>query len=170
MPRLPIAQPLSQLPFSQACENNKAPILAVLTQAFSLNQHVLEIGSGTAQHAVYFAASLPHLIWQTSDQAEYIEIISARCMHEGKLPNAAANLRLPLTLDVTAPWLVEGLTPDIDGVFTANTLHIMSKNMVGAFLLVLVCISPNSRLFAFTVPLTTKANLAVTAITNSIPF
>lgn len=51
--------PLVQLPFSQACENNKAPILAVLTQAFSLNQHVLEIGSGTAQHAVYFAANSP---------------------------------------------------------------------------------------------------------------
>lgn len=133
MPRLPIAQPLAQLPFSQACENNKAPILAVLTQAFSLNQHVLEIGSGTAQHAVYFAANLPHLIWQTSDQAEYIGGISARCMHEGKLLNAVTNLRLPLTLDVTVPWPVEDLTPDIDGAFTANTLHIMSKNMVEAF-------------------------------------
>ena len=133
MPLMPITQPLVQLPFSQACENNKAPILAVLTQAFSLNQHVLEIGSGTAQHAVYFAANLPHLIWQTSDQAEYIEVITARCMHEGKLPNAAANLRLPLTLDVTAPWPVKGLTPHVDGVFTANTLHIMSKNMVEAF-------------------------------------
>lgn len=54
-------------------------------------------------------------------------------MHEGKRPNAAANLRLPLTLDVTAPWPVKGLTFDIDGVFTANTLHIMSKNMVEAF-------------------------------------
>lgn len=125
--------PLTQLPFSQACENNKAPILAVLTQAFSLNQHVLEIGSGTAQHAVYFAANLPHLIWQTSDQAEYIEAVTARCMHEGKLSNPAANLRLPLILDVTAPWPVHNLSPDIDAVFTANTLHIMSKAMVKAF-------------------------------------
>ncbi|MGI2121448.1 DUF938 domain-containing protein [Shewanella baltica] len=133
MQRLPIVQPLTQLPFSQACENNKAPILAVLTQAFSLNQHVLEIGSGTGQHAVFFAANLPHLIWQTSDQAEYIEVISARCEQEGGLFNAGANLALPLILDVTAPWPVEGLTPDIDSVFTANTLHIMSKNMVEAF-------------------------------------
>ena len=133
MPLMPIAQPLAQLPFSQACENNKAPILAVLTQAFSLNQHVLEIGSGTGQHAVYFAANLPHLIWQTSDQAEYIEVISARCKQEGKLSDVAANLALPIILDVTTPWPVGGLTPEIDAVFSANTLHIMSKNMIEAF-------------------------------------
>ena len=121
--------PLIQAPFSQACENNKAPILAVLTQAFSLNRHVLEIGSGTGQHAVYFAANLPHLIWQTSDQAEYIGGVTARCEQE----STTTNLVLPLILDVTAPWPVNGLTPDIDAVFSANTLHIMSKNMVEAF-------------------------------------
>lgn len=133
MPRLPIVQPLTQLPFSQACENNKAPILAILTQAFSLNQHVLEIGSGTGQHAVFFAANLRHLIWQTSDQAEYIGGISSRSAQEGGLFNAGENLTLPLILDVTAPWPVDGLTPEIDAVFSANTLHIMSKNMVEAF-------------------------------------
>ncbi|GIU12261.1 DUF938 domain-containing protein [Shewanella morhuae] len=121
--------PLIQAPFSQACENNKAPILAVLTQAFSLNRHVLEIGSGTGQHAVYFAANLPHLIWQTSDQAEYIGGVTARCEQE----ITTTNLVLPLILDVTAPWPVDGLTPEIDAVFSANTLHIMSKNMVEAF-------------------------------------
>ena len=121
--------PLIQAPFSQACENNKAPILAVLTQAFSLNRHVLEIGSGTGQHAVYFAANLPHLIWQTSDQAEYIGGVTARCEQE----STTTNLVLPLILDVTAPWPVDGLTPEIDAVFSANTLHIMSKNMVEAF-------------------------------------
>ncbi|SIR19163.1 Protein of unknown function [Shewanella morhuae] len=121
--------PLIQAPFSQVCENNKAPILAVLTQAFSLNRHVLEIGSGTGQHAVYFAANLPHLIWQTSDQAEYIGGVTARCEQE----NTTTNLVLPLILDVTAPWPVDGLTPEIDAVFSANTLHIMSKNMVEAF-------------------------------------
>ncbi|SUI68047.1 DUF938 domain-containing protein [Shewanella morhuae] len=121
--------PIIQAPFSQACENNKAPILAVLTQAFSPNRHVLEIGSGTGQHAVYFAANLPHLIWQTSDQAEYIGGVTARCEQE----NTTTNLVLPLILDVTAPWPVDGLTPEIDAVFSANTLHIMSKNMVEAF-------------------------------------
>ncbi|MCL1091145.1 class I SAM-dependent methyltransferase [Shewanella profunda] len=122
---------MPSLPFSQACENNKAPILAVLVQAFSQTKHVLEIGSGTAQHAVHFAANLPHLIWQTSDQAEYLEGIKARCEQEGLFSNI--NLRLPLTLDVTTPWPVDKLTPYIDAVFTANTLHIMSKNMVEAF-------------------------------------
>lgn len=121
------------LPFSQACENNKAPILALLTQAFSQSQHVLEIGSGTAQHAVYFAANLPHLIWQTSDQLEYLEAIKARCEQEALLPNPASNIRLPLCLDVTQPWPIHSLSPDIDAVFTANTLHIMSKEMVEAF-------------------------------------
>lgn len=51
----------SLLPFSQACENNKAPILAVLQTAFASAKQVLEIGSGTGQHAVYFAENLPQL-------------------------------------------------------------------------------------------------------------
>lgn len=58
------------LPFSQACENNQAPIFAVLQQAFADRRHVLEVGSGTGQHSVYFAPRLPHLVWQTSDLAD----------------------------------------------------------------------------------------------------
>lgn len=54
-------------PFSEACENNKGPILQVLRSAFQDRTAVLEIGSGTGQHAVFFAAALPHLSWQTSD-------------------------------------------------------------------------------------------------------
>jgi len=54
-------------PFSQACENNKDPILAVLKRVFVNPYEVLEIGSGTGQHAVYFAEHLPHLTWQPSD-------------------------------------------------------------------------------------------------------
>jgi len=118
------------LPFSQACENNKAPILAVLKTAFANTKQVLEIGSGTGQHAVYFAANLPQLFWQTSDQAQYLEDISARCLQQGH-QLGVHNLGLPITLDVSLPWPING--PHIDAVFSANTLHIMSKPKVEAF-------------------------------------
>jgi hypothetical protein len=51
------------LPFSDACERNKGPILGVLRIRFADRRQVLEIGSGTGQHAVFFAAHLPHLTW-----------------------------------------------------------------------------------------------------------
>ena len=54
-------------PYSPACDHNKDPILAVLRDVFAPASAVLEIGSGTGQHAAYFAPRLPHLVWQTSD-------------------------------------------------------------------------------------------------------
>ena len=57
-------------PFSQACENNKAPIFALLAPLLQDKTHLLEIGSGTGQHAAWFAPQLPQLIWQTSDLLE----------------------------------------------------------------------------------------------------
>ncbi|MEA3150558.1 MAG: hypothetical protein QOD56_1497, partial [Gammaproteobacteria bacterium] len=51
------------LPFSEACERNKNPILEILRETFAARSDVLEIGSGTGQHAVYFADQLPHLLW-----------------------------------------------------------------------------------------------------------
>ena len=60
-------------PFSQACENNKAPILSVLRQYFCEPGVVLEIGSGTGQHGVFFASQLPHLLWQPTDLACNLE-------------------------------------------------------------------------------------------------
>ncbi|MHB1232600.1 MAG: DUF938 domain-containing protein [Burkholderiales bacterium] len=105
-------------PFSEACENNQAPILAILREAFSTVHSVLEIGSGTGQHAVYFARHLPHLNWQTSDLAANHPGIHA-WLDEASLPNT----RPPIALDVNAnPWPVEA----VDGIFTANTLHIIS--------------------------------------------
>ena len=105
-------------PFSDACERNKGPILQVLLEAFARVHHVLEIGSGTGQHAVWFAQGLPHLIWQPSDVPEHLPGLRARFETEG--PD---NLRLPLPLDVSShPWPVL----KVDGVFSANTLHIMS--------------------------------------------
>jgi hypothetical protein len=57
-------------PHSPSCERNREPILDVLRAQLVDRRHVLEIGSGTGQHAVHFAAALPQLIWQSSDRAK----------------------------------------------------------------------------------------------------
>jgi tRNA G46 methylase TrmB len=54
-------------PYAESCDQNNAPILKVLLRLFADSHSLLEIGSGTGQHAVHFAAAMPHLIWQTSD-------------------------------------------------------------------------------------------------------
>jgi SAM-dependent methyltransferase len=103
-------------PFSSACERNRDPILAVLRERFADCRSVLEIGSGTGQHAVHFAAALPHLVWQTSDRASYLPGIRL-WLAEAALPNTPP----PLTVDVNDA-LPAG---PFDAVFSANTLHIM---------------------------------------------
>lgn len=103
-------------PYSQACARNQAPILQVLREAFAAVRSVLEIGSGTGQHAVHFAAALPHLCWQCSDVAAKLPGIGL-WLDEAQLPN----LPPPLLLDMNLP-LPAGA---YDAVFTANTLHIM---------------------------------------------
>lgn len=103
--------------FSVACERNREPILAVLRDRFAHCRRVLEIGSGTGQHAVFLAAHLPHLVWQTSDLPENHASISA-WMQEARLPNVLA----PLSLDVSGEWPENSF----DAVFSANTCHIMS--------------------------------------------
>ncbi len=126
---------MSLIPFSQACENNKTPILEVISRVFSSSSIVLEIGTGTGQHAVYFARALPRLTWQTSDQADYIDGINAQFKQarspNDKEANSIPNLISPLILDVTLPWPLS--SQQIDGIFTANTLHIMAKEIVEAF-------------------------------------
>lgn len=115
---------LHDKPFSQACENNKAPILSVIKPLLSANSGVLEIGSGTGQHAVYFAEGLPHLTWHTSDRGENHAGISLWLEHAD-----LKNLRPPVILDVCQQdW------PDVnvDAVFTANTAHIMHWHEVEA--------------------------------------
>lgn len=112
-------------PYSQACENNKVPILDYLTDAFKDVQTVLEIGSGTGQHAVFFAPRLPHLIWQPTDREENIPGIRAWIQFGN-----ASNLKCPIELDVRWPqWPIE----QTDGIFSANTLHIMSWPRVQDF-------------------------------------
>ncbi|ABI59599.1 DUF938 domain-containing protein [Nitrosomonas eutropha] len=110
------------LAFSQACENNKAPILQVLTQVFQHSKRVLEIGSGTGQHAVHFAKHLPHLNWQSSDQPAYLSDLSARIQQAN-----LANLPAPLALDITSSVFS---AEKVDALFTANTLHIMPWQIV----------------------------------------
>lgn len=113
-------------PFSQACENNKAAILTVLQAHLRDATRVLEIGSGTGQHAIFFAEHLPHLHWQTSDLAEHHAGIR-EWLKEFPRPN----LLSPLTLNVVNSLWDFG---SFDGVFTANTLHIMAWDEVLAML------------------------------------
>ena len=113
------------LPCSEACERNKEPILAVLREAFAGCTHVLEIGSGTGQHAVHFALAMNWLVWQPTETAEAMPGLRKRIFNEGP-----SNLRAPVLLDVSeTPWDVRR----VDGVFTANTLHIMHWPQVEAF-------------------------------------
>ncbi|HDZ37513.1 MAG TPA: DUF938 domain-containing protein [Marinobacter sp.] len=105
-------------PFSQACENNKQVILEKLAAQFSGFGTVLEIGSGTGQHAVHFARNLPQLTWQPSDHPRNYQLCES-WLAEARLPN----INKPLALDVSLnDW---SLSP-VDGVFSANTAHIMS--------------------------------------------
>lgn len=104
-------------PYAPACDRNREPILEVLRRWFADRSRVLEIGSGTGQHACAFAGELPHLQWQASDVAENLPGIRL-WLEEARL----ANLPPPLELDVSGQWPEESY----DAAFCANTLHIMS--------------------------------------------
>lgn len=108
-------------PDAPSCERNRDPILDVLRTHFADRRQVLEIGSGTGQHAVYFAAALPHLQWQCTDRGENLPGIRM-WLDEARLPNTQA----PLELDVGGTWP----SRRYDAVFSANTLHIMAWDEV----------------------------------------
>ncbi len=112
-------------PFSAACQNNREPILAVIEPLFSNCKHILEIGSGTGQHAVYFAEKMPHLSWHTSDLLANHEGI-LQWLDDARL----SNVKSPLELDVTQTSWPER---PVDAVFSANTAHIMSWKSVEMF-------------------------------------
>lgn len=115
---------MSEKAFAESAARNAAPILEVLQQELRLARSVLEIGSGTGQHAVFFAAALPHLRWQTSDREENHAAINA-WIRDTRLPN----IRKPILLDV----LDASPIPDqYDAVFSSNTAHIMSPAAVAA--------------------------------------
>lgn len=109
---------MEPLPFSQACENNKRPILARLAEVFAERDRVLEIASGTGQHATWFAGHMPQLQWQPTELEQNLPVLEPRCFNY-----SGENLLPPCTLDVSQrPWSLA----DIPGaIFTANSLHIM---------------------------------------------
>ncbi|RLT93253.1 DUF938 domain-containing protein [Ketobacter sp.] len=112
-------------PFSQACENNKLPILEVLQRHLTTPASLLEVGSGTGQHAAFFSGQLPHIQWHPSDVADNLTGIRAWCDEAGH-----PNLHAPISFDVTQQNAVPGPR---DHLFSANTLHIMSWPAVAAF-------------------------------------
>ena len=114
-------------PYSESCEQNKKPILSVISPVLAECSSALEIGSGTGQHAIYFAQKMPHLQWYTSDCLPYIEGIKAWISDAG-----LSNVESPIELDVTSSsWP----TFAVDAVFSANTLHIMNDLDVKNFML-----------------------------------
>lgn len=111
-------------PYADSCDQNRDPIFAVIQPLLQQSKNVLEIGSGTGQHAIYFGAQLPHLRWHTSDRREYHAGIQA-WLEEAALPNVLP----PIELDVQrSAWPVL----DIDTIFSANTTHIMHWSDVQA--------------------------------------
>ena len=115
------------IPYSEACERNKNSILEHISPFLDSVDRVLEVGSGTAQHAVYFAQEHPDLLWQTTDQSHYLEGIRAQ------IENAQlANVLLPFELDVNQyKWLPEPRQFPL--IYTANTMHIMSESDIRSF-------------------------------------
>ncbi|MCK8136386.1 DUF938 domain-containing protein [Pseudoalteromonas sp. 2CM28B] len=111
-------------PFSQACENNKNHILKALQPALQNAASVLEIGSGTGQHSVFFAKKLPHLQWYTSDRE--VNHQGIKLWHDEV---QLANLHPPLLLDLNDPWPVN----KVDAIYTANTFHIVSWELITRF-------------------------------------
>ena len=115
-------------PYSQACENNKHPILTILSEAFANAKQVLEIGSGTGQHAVFFAKHLPHLMWQTSDLS--VNHLGINAWIDDKL---SVNVQRPIALDLNEDWPTCNNNQSFDALYTANTLHIISWPLVVKF-------------------------------------
>ena len=118
-------------PYSAACEQNRDPILSVFQQLIENGRlpetsHILEIGSGTGQHAVYFGEALPTLTWQCSDQAQYHPGINA-WLGEAQLSNVLAPIPLNASED---PWP----TVEYEAIYSANVMHIMHwENVVDLF-------------------------------------
>lgn len=110
-------------PFSPSCERNREPILGVLREHFADARRVLEVGSGTGQHAVHFAAAMPWLVWQSSDAENALAGIR-QWLAEAGLPNTPDPFPLQATT-TPAPGFSPPLRDRYDAVFSANTLHIM---------------------------------------------
>lgn len=111
--------------YSEACERNKEPILQILEIAFKEVGSVLEVGSGTGQHGVYFAKNLPHLTWQPSDLKENHSSINAY-----QKESFLSNLLPPIEINLER---AENSLTNYGSAFSANVLHIVSKKLVMNF-------------------------------------
>ncbi len=109
-------------PFSPACERNKEVILSIIAKYLTGSQKVLEVGSGTGQHGIYFAENLPHVHWHMSDRPENIKGINA-WVDDSQL----SNVHHAIEFDVSQAWPA---IEKVDCVYTANTLHIMAWRQV----------------------------------------
>lgn len=110
---------------SPACERNQAPILELLSQWLPPNAQVLEIGSGSGQHAIFFARTLAGLQWQPSDRRETLQDLAERIALEGRdglAPGARIADPLELDVDQADHWPERSF----DAVFSANSCHIMA--------------------------------------------
>jgi cyclopropane fatty-acyl-phospholipid synthase-like methyltransferase len=125
----------ADLPFSQACENNKTPILEALKRIIPVPQahthapelNLLEVGSGTGQHCVHFSQHLPHIQWQPSEQAVYLDSLNQRISRFN-----SPNLKQAITLDLSQDWPSQ--CAEQQAIFSANTLHIISQTLVERFI------------------------------------
>ncbi|MFT6408733.1 MAG: cyclopropane fatty-acyl-phospholipid synthase-like methyltransferase [Arenicella sp.] len=120
------------IPFSEACERNKDVILETVKPYLEKVTSVLEVGSGTAQHAIHFSQALTSLQWQASDQYEYLDGINAALNNAKSMGLRIDNVSFPIELNVNQPiWVENG--PRFDAIYTANTFHIMSQSDVERF-------------------------------------
>lgn len=132
---------MKKKPSAPACERNRESIYKVLESAFSTVKQVIEIGSGTGEHGVYFSRQMPWLKWQCTDVAENLAGIKLWVEDSG-----LSNLFEPIELDVTNTTI----SKLYDAVFTANSLHIMSKAQVEDFFqLVGRVTKPNAELVVY---------------------
>ena len=106
--------------YSRAADNNKAAILSVLTPYLSEGDHVLEIGSGSGQHAIHMTGALPQIQWQPSDRAITLALLSANIREYG-----TPNVQQPIELDLANPPLA--LPEGVQCVYAANVMHIVSE-------------------------------------------
>ncbi len=129
-------------PYSQACENNKKPIARVLHKYLKGPADLLEIGSGTGQHAYYFSEIFPEIIWHSSDQAKHLSGII-----QWTDATTKPNFKPPFLLDVLDPPV---LNQSFEYVFSANTAHIMSwEAVIATFQLVAQCLHMQGLYFLY---------------------
>ena len=107
--------------FSQAADNNKTPILDVLKDWLKPGANVLEIGSGSGQHAIHFSQALSNVQWLPSDRPAVQSLLQHNAQQYG-----SSNLLSPITLDLAEPgWPAS----QMDAVYSANVLHIVSTEL-----------------------------------------